>query len=210
MEHDEAIRLQAAERYVARELSPAEKESFEAHFFDCTLCADDVRSELMFRANARAVLREQRAAPAIVNSLKRWRPALAFSFAANLVLAAGLGFVLLTGTHESARPRFTQPYYFAPGQARSAGDVHVIPLGETTYKVRFPAPGAASQSYSYEIGDADGQRESSGTLIAPASADGSLYLEVPLGRLGGGVHTLTVRGGADGAIVSWSRFETAR
>src|ERR1039458_1978129 len=47
--------------------------------------------------------------------------------------------VVLTGTHESAGPRFTQPY-FAPGPTHGAGDVHAIPAGETSYIVRFPAP----------------------------------------------------------------------
>ena len=209
MEHDEAIRLHAAQRYATHELSPAEHEAFEAHTFDCKECADNVRIELSFAANVRA-------AEITVGSWVKWRerlrarPAEAFSFAANLAMAAGLGFVLLTGAHQSTGPRFAQPYYFAPGPAKGAGDIHIIPAGETIYKVRFPAPGAARQTYFYEISDADGQRESSGTLEAPASADGSLYLDVPLRSLGGGVHTLAVRLGADGEIVSWSRFQTAR
>jgi len=56
MEHEEAIRLHAAERYVARELSPTEQDAFEDHFFDCAECAEDVRFEVTFAANLRAVL----------------------------------------------------------------------------------------------------------------------------------------------------------
>jgi len=221
MEHDEAIRSHAAERYAAHDLSPAEQEAFEEHFFDCGKCADDVRFELTFTANVRAVSREQRAqrqpAPARprTSSWEKWRdwlrprPALAFSFAANFVLAAGLGYVLLTGTHESARPRFTAAY-FAPGPTHGAEDVHAIPAGETLYAVRFPAPSTASQSYSYEVLDANGSRESSDSMTAPASADGFLYLQIPLDSLPAGVHTLVVRGGEGGEIVSWSRFRTIR
>jgi hypothetical protein len=221
MEHDEAIRSQAAERYVAHELSPAEQDAFEEHFFDCQKCADDVRFELTFTANVRAASREQRAErqpaaePPRASSWEKWRdwlrlrPAMAFSFAANFVLAAGFGYVLLTGTHESAGPRFTQPY-FAPGPTHGAGDVHAIPAGEASYVVRFPAPSATSQSYSYEILDAAGKRESSGSLKAPAGDDAYLYLQAPVRSLPGGIHTLAVRGGPGGEIVSWSRFRISR
>jgi anti-sigma factor RsiW len=220
MEHDEAVRSQAAERYVARELSPAEQEAFEEHFFDCRKCAEDVRFEMTFAANVRAVLREQRAEhqpapePRAANSWGRWpawlrrRPALALSFAANLALAGGLGYLLLTGTHELAVPQFTQPY-FAPGPTHGAEDVHAILPGETSYQVRFPAPSAAT-SYSYEVLDAAGKRESSGSLKAPATEDNNLYLQVPVRRLPAGVHTLVVRGGSGGEIVSWSKFRTSR
>jgi hypothetical protein len=220
MEHDEAIRSHAAERYVAHELSPAEQDAFEEHFFDCQECADDVRFELTFTANVRAISREQRAErqaapePPRARSRAKWwdrlrlRPALAFSFAANFVLAAGFGYILLTGTHESAGPRFTRPY-FAPGPTHGAGDVHAIPAGETSYEVRFPAPSAASQSYSYEILDAAGKRESSRSLKAPAAEDGYLNLQVPVRSLPAGIHALVVRG-PGGEIVSWSRFRTIR
>lgn len=221
MEHEEAIRSHAAERYVAHDLSPADQDAFEEHFFDCQECAEEVRWELIFTANVRSVSREQRAEPQPApvphpaGPWEKWRawlrprPALAFSFAANFVLAAGLGFVLLTNIHEPVGPRFTQPY-FAPGPTKGARDVHAIPRGETVYAVRFPAPGAAIPSYSYEILDAAGKPESSGRLKAPASEEGSMYLQVPLRRLPLGVHTLVVRGGPDGEIVSWSRFQTSR
>ena len=221
MEHDEAVRSRAAEHYVAHELSPAERDGFEEHFFDCQECADDVRFEVTFAANARAVFREQRAeqlpvpAPRRASPWGRWlalgrpRPALAFSFAANFALAAGLGYVLLTGTHEFAVPQFTQPY-FAPGPTHGAEDVHAILPGETSYQVRFPAPGGASQAYSYEVLDAAGKRESSGSLKAPASEDANLYLQLPVRNLPAGVHTLVVRGGGGGEIISWSRFRISR
>ncbi len=216
MEHDEAVGSQAAERYAAHELSPAERKAFEEHCFACPQCAEEVRFQMTFMANLRAVLLEQRmeaqAAPA-----PRWAgwarrlawlrptPALGFSFAANLALAAGLGYVLLTGGRGPAVPQFTQPH-FAPGPSHGAEDVHALLPGQTSYLVRFPAPSAASQSYSYEILDAAGKRESSGSLTAPATEDGYLYFEAPVLRLPAGVHTLVVRGGAGGEIVSWSKF----
>jgi hypothetical protein len=75
--------------------------------------------------------------------------------------------------------------------------------------VRFPAPNAASQSYSYEILNAAGRRESSASLNAPAGGDANLYLQVPIRSLSPGIHTLVVRG-ADGEMDSWSKFRTSR
>lgn len=219
IEHEEAIRSQAAARYVAHELSPAEQEEFEAHFFDCQACAGEVRFELTFAANVRAVCRERSQQPLGPQWHKagRWmnwewfrlHPVTVFSFAANIALVVGLGYILTTGTPSPLVPRFTQPV-FAPAPTHGADDVHAVAPGETWYAVRFPSPGAGSQPYSYEILDTAGRRESSGRLPAPAGDDDFRYLEVPLGRVPAGVHTLVVRSGPGGAIVSWSRFRTSR
>ena len=164
---------------------------------------------MTFPVSARIV-----AAPSGAESWEKWRerlrlrPALALAFAVNVVLACGLGYLLLTGAHESVEPRLTQ-FYFAPGPTHGAGDVHAIPAGESYYGVRFPAPNAASQSYSYEILNAAGRRESSASLNAPAGGDANLYLQVPIRSLSPGIHTLVVRG-ADGEMDSWSKFRTSR
>jgi hypothetical protein len=42
MNHHEARTSLATERYLLREMSEAEREEFERHFFDCVLCAADV------------------------------------------------------------------------------------------------------------------------------------------------------------------------
>jgi hypothetical protein len=221
MEHDEAIRSHAAERYLARELSPEDHAAFEEHFFDCPECAEEVRFEATFAANVRAVMREPaRAAQPMPASPQpslwmRWRdwwrlrPALAVSYAGNLVLAAGLAVVLLTGTRQADQPRFSQ-VYFAPGPAHGVEDVHSLAAGDTYYIVRFLAPNQKSPSYYYEILDAAGQRESSGSLPAPAGQEENLYLQIPVKGLPGGTHTLEVRAGQQGGeVVSRSRFKTS-
>ena len=56
MDHDEALRLQAAVKYVLGELPEVERDSFEEHYFDCGECALDVRAAASFADNARNVL----------------------------------------------------------------------------------------------------------------------------------------------------------
>src|SRR3954464_13604973 len=45
MNHDEAMKSLAAERYILGELEAAERDAFEDHFFECNICADDGRDE---------------------------------------------------------------------------------------------------------------------------------------------------------------------
>ena len=48
MNHDEAIREQAVERYLLGELAEDARARFEEHFFDCALCATDLKSCAVF------------------------------------------------------------------------------------------------------------------------------------------------------------------
>ena len=42
MDHSEAVRLMATERYLLGEMSPDVREAFEGHLFECEECALDV------------------------------------------------------------------------------------------------------------------------------------------------------------------------
>ena len=53
MDHQEAIGLAAAERYLLGELSPLERDNFEEHFFGCHECATEVRLTSQFLDGAR-------------------------------------------------------------------------------------------------------------------------------------------------------------
>jgi anti-sigma factor RsiW len=52
MEHDEAEKSQAVERYLLGELPVTEREAFEEHYFSCPECAEEVRAGLLLQANA--------------------------------------------------------------------------------------------------------------------------------------------------------------
>ena len=45
MEHNQAMATKAAERYLLNEMSEPERFDFEAHYFCCEECAEDVRSD---------------------------------------------------------------------------------------------------------------------------------------------------------------------
>jgi hypothetical protein len=94
MNHDEAIREQAVERYLLGEMAEDGRARFEEHFFDCPMCASDLKSGALFvdalRAEPQAVrspkhdirVVPKRTAPA-------WfRPWLAPALAASLLVVA--------------------------------------------------------------------------------------------------------------------------
>jgi hypothetical protein len=57
MDHNEALRQQAAEKYVLGELPRRLRDGFEEHFFECQKCALDVKAAAGFVDNARHVWR---------------------------------------------------------------------------------------------------------------------------------------------------------
>jgi len=63
MEHSEAIKMSAVERYVLGDLSVSEIEEFERHFFDCPQCSEELRVMTLLQDNARAVFMEQGSRP---------------------------------------------------------------------------------------------------------------------------------------------------
>ncbi len=53
MDHLEAIRLSAVEKYLLNELSPEMRDEFEEHYFDCAECTTDLRATSVFIDTAR-------------------------------------------------------------------------------------------------------------------------------------------------------------
>ena len=56
MEHEPAVRNLAVESYLLDEMSPAERESFEEHYFECSICAEDLRAAAQFIEDAKDLL----------------------------------------------------------------------------------------------------------------------------------------------------------
>jgi hypothetical protein len=59
MEHKEAIRIHAVDRYLLGELTAVEREDFEEHFFSCGECSEDLHMGAILVDNSRVVLREE-------------------------------------------------------------------------------------------------------------------------------------------------------
>jgi hypothetical protein len=59
MDHEEAVRLQAAEKYLLGQLPKEQHAAYEEHYFDCAACAEEIKATAAFMEGARQVAREQ-------------------------------------------------------------------------------------------------------------------------------------------------------
>src|SRR5258708_23192521 len=148
MDHETAVQLQAAERYVLDEFSSEERANFEEHFFGCPGCADEVRSATILAANAKVVLK---AALDEKNTRKvateRPNPWNRFRFFWPLTASAALNFVLLgafglVGSHPADLPgRVIEPQFYraygVPSSARSTIPNFALPAGSRFFGARF-------------------------------------------------------------------------
>src|SRR5271168_4469013 len=58
MDHNEAVRLQAAEKYLLGELPMEQHAAFEEHYFECSACAEEMKTTVAFMESSRQVVRE--------------------------------------------------------------------------------------------------------------------------------------------------------
>jgi hypothetical protein len=81
MDHSEASRLAAVEKYLMEELPPSSRDEFEQHFFGCQECAADLNATAVFLDAARRELRRAPVSRSKPNISKKfqftflWRPA---------------------------------------------------------------------------------------------------------------------------------------
>jgi hypothetical protein len=130
MDHAEATATHATDRYLLDELTAAEADAFEEHFFDCVECADELRIGMRFMNGGLGAAREAAAPPEtrVVQIADRrprrsaWLPA---AIAAALVLAVGAPLLL---KQRAAGPELevASQHSFLLGEARGAGDVPAL------------------------------------------------------------------------------------
>ena len=58
MQHQQALATKASERYLLGEMDEPERFEFEAHYFDCPACAEDVRTGVAMARGIKAVCAE--------------------------------------------------------------------------------------------------------------------------------------------------------
>jgi hypothetical protein len=95
MDHSEASRLMASEKYLLDELSPNEMEAFEEHLFGCHECAVDVRAGSVFLEHGKVELARPSSEPKVTPAEVRrsrgfsWWPAFAIPAMAALLIVIG-------------------------------------------------------------------------------------------------------------------------
>jgi hypothetical protein len=215
MNHETAIKIQAAERYVLDEFSPEERTDFEEHYFECPECADDVRAASILAANAKVMIAEGEAnAQAALRSPGRagWRLSwgLVASAALNLVLLAGIGLQgLRLGPRKAPATSMDAQFYQSfgvPAASRAEMKTLQVPAGSRFFGARFDLmPRQHFDSYEYQILDGAGTLRSGQSLKAPAANNSELQLAVPVSSLVPGEYVFVLLGKQQDKPVEISR-----
>ena len=218
MDHETAVQLQAAERYVLDEFSPEERAAFEEHFFGCPGCADEVKSATILAANAKVVLKDgvRHEESPHKAAVRRPDPSNRFQFFWPLTASAALNFVLL-GAFVLVRPHpadlpgsAIEPQFYrsfgVPAASRSAISSFALPAGSRFFGARFDLmPGQDFESFEYQILDSTGASRSGRSLPSPGGENSEMELAVPVASLGPGEYVLVLRGRQQGQSIEISR-----
>jgi hypothetical protein len=202
MDHHEAVRQKATERYLLDDLDAEERDQFEEHLFDCQDCALDVRAGAMFVDQTKVVLAETHVVsrvPDAVPSKPAWlawfRPAFAIPVLALLLAVIGYqNFVLYPHLMQAANEPQVGPWASVNVSTRGSAktEIKVHPGEGFGLLVNLP-PDNGFASYSADLYNPAGKLEWSGPISA-ASAGENRQIYV-LGRdRRPGAYALVVRG----------------
>lgn len=203
MDHNDAVRLQASEKYVLGEFPQNLRDEYEEHFFDCAECAVDVKAIAAFADTTRELLlrdeatsKQKAAAPArggrqvgsLLSGWRRWlQPALVPAFCALLLLAGYQNLVSIPRSKglaaQAAAPHVLPTFSLVGANRRSGGR----PIFQVTsdkpfiLKVDIPETDAsASAIYQLRLDDSSGVSHSLGT-VSYEDARNTVFVEVPAG-----------------------------
>jgi hypothetical protein len=197
MDHDQAERTHAVERYALREMSAEEAEDFELHFFGCSACADQLQTLRAFAVNLRA-LEASESGKVIpfptrsASSRSRWWPV---ATAAGWLVAGFLGWQQY-GAAPSAGPE-PMAAYALRSVSRGEPNVVAVAPGIPRFALYFD-PVWDDRPPQYQI-QLSGPVQRSLTLPAPAAGQ-PLYLSLDRSALPPGRYQLTVANPAGGRL----------
>jgi len=201
MDHNQAVRLKATERYLLNELDTDELEQFEEHLFDCQECALDLRAAATFLEQSKTILSEpvespaRLAKPAAAPPWLAWlRPAFLVPVLALLVVVIGYeSLVKIPALQQASTKPAILPYATITVATRSASTpiVHGAPGQPFVLLVNIPAQSRFS-SYVVDLYD-PAERIQWSLPISAEAANDTVPLRIPALREPG-TYVLSVRG----------------
>jgi len=204
MDHEEAVRQKATERYLLDELDPKLRDQFEEHLFDCQDCALDVRAAAMFVEQSKGILAEPAVPPVVKEPVRTvakpgwfawFRPAFAVPALALLLALIGYqNFVTYPKLMRAANEPQIGPWTSVNVSTRGA-DTTILkahPGEGFGLLVNFP-PQQGFRSYVVDLYNPAGKLEWSGPIsLAAAGEDRQIY--IPGRNRLPGTYTLVVHG----------------
>lgn len=209
MDHNEAVRLQAAEKYLLGELPKEQHAAFEEHFFDCPACAEEVKATAAFMESARQVYREQVPETVEVKGLvpasptaRGWfawlRPAFAIPVFAALLLFIGYQNGVTIPNLKQASPGVVigegaKSFSLLSADSRGEGtSAPRIAVGaREDFRLEVDMPGNSSTGYSCQIQDESGKVLASFT-VSSEEAKNTVTRIIRGGSLKPGRYTIAI------------------
>jgi hypothetical protein len=230
MDHNEAVRLQAVEKYVLGKLPKEQHAEYEEHYFDCSACAEEIKATIAFMESARQVVREEALEPVGAKRLApaaptqggwfAWlRPAFTVPILAALLLLIvyqnGVTIPRLKDSSSSQMGPIISSSFQLRGSVRGGNE-----SGDAANKVRVRSgesfalnfdftPTGTFSEYDWQLRDQAGRAVKSGNI----SGD-KRYQTVSLNMAGGvesaGKYNLVFFASADGAGPTTNESESQR
>jgi len=219
MDHQEAIGLSAAERYLLGELSPLERDDFEEHYFSCHECATEVRITSQFLDGARRELSRSRTEkhaaasrgerPAVKPSslpswlAAFWKPAFLAPIMALLLLCVGYQNVVVYPHLTRMLAQLRQPAVLSAvsliaANSRAGGHLQVNGTANQPVLLAVDIPAEARfGSYVCELVTPAGEVLWK-VPVSSSQARDTVSIAVPAGTLHSGDYILVVRGVSPG------------
>jgi hypothetical protein len=216
MDHSEAVRLQAVEKYVLGKLPKEQHAAYEEHYFECPECAEEIKATVALMESAKQVVREEAFEPVGARAVSptapgffSWlRPAFTVPVFAGLLLCiAYQNTVTIPRLKDSSSSQMGQTISSAfalrgsvRGKSESGDAANKVPVrpGESfTLNFDFTPTGTFSE-YGWQL------REQAGRVVKSGTVSGERkYQRVSLDVVGGvkhaGKYNLVFFGSADGA-----------
>ena len=207
MEHTEAVRQMAAEKYLLNELTPEVREQFEEHFFGCQECALEVRAGSAFLAQSKVLLSQESVPHIQIKTIATeakpgwfaWlKPAFTVPVMALLLIAVGYQSLVENPRLQKLAAVATNPQILGSvtlvaGSTRGATLPSVKTKQDEAFLVALDIPPTGQfSSYMAQLNDPTGASEWTMTIPADAVKD-TVSLRVP-GVKTAGTYILVVRG----------------
>ncbi len=219
MTHHEAVDTMAAERYLLDEMSGADREAFEEHYFSCPDCAGDLQTAAALLEGARAGFASPAAFSKVrsIDTARRprtaWHRSVALPWAIAATLAIVAGYESLRTVPSATRTE--APFAFAPvplrPESRGSEAIVRVPSDGRPVSLAIEVNDAPQGGeLRYDLNRATGERIVSGRAPAPAPGN-PLFLLMPAWTLAAPMHyILSVHDTAgDGRVLGEYRFATA-
>ena len=214
MDHNEALRSGACEKYLLGELALNEREAYEEHYFSCAECAAQLRSAALFLGASRELVAASpaprtAAAAERTRSFVWFRPAFALPAFALLLLVIGYqNLVTIPQYRQASTPRILTMHSLILADTRGEEGLHFTAAAGEPLGLYLDIPTDATHShYLVRLEDPSGNS----SLLRSVSSDEAkktVVLVVDPGKRAG-KYTVVVSGVADGSAKA-STDELAR